>query len=331
MTVTEGNVTYKKLDGRQADTINVTATDTLKDIADRINEKASFATASIVTNQDGSMSIAFKSARSGDAGRISVFTSGMDLGLKTSATGQDAIVEFQNANGASQVLTSADGVFNEVQKGVSLTAKQTTEDFVDITVERDNATVISNVNTFVSQYNKLVDRITSLTFFNADAKEVGLLFGSRESLQISQSFGRFFSGSITGAGSIKSLGEIGLSIDEKGKLELNESKLRSKLDSNSTAVSDFFTTKDNGFVARVNKISDRIAGVDRSLLLGRSAAINGLIEKNTTRATTMQSRLDVQRQRLLTQYQASESAIAKLQNYQTAISKISYISSSSSS
>ncbi len=37
-----------------------------------------------------------------------------------------------------------------------------TNDYVDVKVDRDNSAVVSNVNAFVTQYNKLVDKITSL-------------------------------------------------------------------------------------------------------------------------------------------------------------------------
>ncbi len=317
------------LDGRQADKITIQATDSLQDIVKKINEQAGFVTASITTSQDGSFSLSLKSARGGDAGRIAVASSGVDLGFKTTSIGQDAILDVIADDGSTKQLRSADGVFADVQTGVSITAKQATDDYVDVKVDRDNSAVVSNVNAFVTQYNKMVDKVTSLTFFNADTSEVGLLFGSRESLQISQSFGRFFSGAVSGAGAIRSFGEVGISIDDSGKLVLDESKLRNKLNTNSTAVSDFFTTKENGFVAKVNKISDRIAGVKNGLLINRGSALSSLIERNTTRANSMQTRLNLERDRLTAQYQASESAIAKLQGYQTAISKISYISSSS--
>jgi flagellar hook-associated protein 2 len=67
------------INSRQADVIKVSATDTMEDIVKRINDTGKFASATIAVAQDGSKSIAFKSARGGDVGRVSISSTGFDL------------------------------------------------------------------------------------------------------------------------------------------------------------------------------------------------------------------------------------------------------------
>ncbi|MGV3483323.1 MAG: flagellar filament capping protein FliD, partial [Planctomycetaceae bacterium] len=328
---TVNSTTVQRIDARQADTITVTATDSLQDIVDRINESSKFATASLVVNDDGTQGIAFRSARSGEVGKLSISTSGLDLGLRTTSTGKDAIVEIEQSDGARLQLKSIDGVFTDVVPGVSLTSKELSEEFVTVTVSRDTQTAVSNVKAFVTQYNKLVEKLDALTFYSNDSSSVGLLFGSSEALRVETGYTRLLSGSVFGAGSIRSIGELGLSFTDTGKLELNETKLGDKLSNDSEAVAEFMTKESTGLVARLSDVADRIAGVDNGLLISRTEALGERIQRNTAQAESMQVRLDKERDRLLKQYYAAEQSIAKLQNNQSYLSQIQYFGQPSKS
>ncbi len=317
-----GNATVQRINAAQSDTITVTATDSLESIVAKINEDARFATASIVVGDDGQRSIAFRSARGGDAGRLSISTAGFELGLRTNSIGADAILEVQEAGGAVRQLSSIDGVFTDVTPGVSVTAKTVSEDFASINVTRDSATAVTNVRTFVTQYNKLVDKLKELTFFSQDSNSVGLLFGSSEALRIETSYSKLLSGSVFSAGSIRGIAEIGLSFDDSGKLELSESKLTEKLDANSESVEKFLTTEDTGLVARLDSVAERLAGATNSLLINRTEALGVRIQRNNRQTDTLNTRLENERERLLLRYYAAEQSIARLQNNQSFISQI---------
>jgi flagellar hook-associated protein 2 len=314
------------IDSRQADVIKVTATDSLDDVVERINESGNFGTATVVSAQDGTKSIAFQSARGGDVGRISVSSTGFDLGVRTTAVGKDAILEVELENGSKQQLNSLDGVFKDVVAGVSITAKAVTDSFVSVNVERDTTTATTNLKAFVAQYNRLVEKLDELTFFSVDSNSVGLLFGSSEALRIETSYSRLLSGSIAGAGSIRSVGEVGLSFTDAGKLELDETKLSAKLASSPEAVADFFTKESTGLLARLSSVGDRIAGPVNSLLISRTEALGERVVRTTRQTDAMQRRLDKERERLLAQFQSAELAISKLQSNQNAISQIQFIS-----
>lgn len=326
-----GVTTDQRINARQADTISVGATDTIQDIVDRINESGRFATASVVLNDDGTQSIAFRSARGGEVGQLSITASGLELGLRTTATGSDAVLEVEQSDGARKQLRSIDGVFTDVAPGVSLTSKELTDQFVSVKVDRNTETAVSNVKAFAAQYNKLVEKLDALTFFSIDSDSVGLLFGSSEALRVETGYTRLLSGSVFSAGSIRSIGELGMTFTDSGKLEVNESKLKDKLASDSDAVSEFLTTEGTGLVARLSDVADRIAGVKNGLLISRTEALGQRIERNSSQTETMQSRLDKERERLLKQYYAAEQAISKLQTNQGYLSQIQFFGQSSSS
>ena len=323
-----GDGTVQRINSRQADTITVASTDSLKDIVDRINSTGRFGTASIINEKDGSKSISFRSSRSGDAGRLTVTSTGFNLGLRTTANGKDAVVDIEQGDGSRQQLRSIDGVFTDAGPGVSLTAKTVTDDFVTVTVARDTKTAVSNVKAFVEQFNKLVDKLDSLTFFDSAKNEVGLLFGSSEALRVETSYNRLLSGSVFGAGSIRSISEVGLTFTDAGKLSLSETKLTTKLTENSEAVNDFFTKEDTGLSARLSNVADRIAGVQNSLLINRNTTLGLRIERNNSQTDSLNVRLENERNRLLKQYNNAEVAISKLQSNQNAISQIQFFGNS---
>ncbi|TWU47095.1 flagellar filament capping protein FliD [Rubripirellula reticaptiva] len=209
--------------------------------------------------------------------------------------------------------------------GVSFTLKELSASPITVTIAEDTSNIEVAAKTFVDQYNKLMDKVDSLTFFNADSNEVGLLFGSSETQRITSSFSRLLSGSINGAGPLKSIGQVGISFADDGRLELDKTKLNEALSERRADVEAFFSTEDNGLANRLDAIADRIAGVDGGLLLNKSESIATQIERNSNQVDSMNSRLDKERERLLAQFYATETAISKLQSNGTAIDQIQRI------
>jgi len=314
------------LSSAERQTINISATDSLDSIAAKFNADSRLATATVVQAEDGTYSLAIRSNRGGDGGRLAISSTGAGLGVSTTSVGQDAILSVTSEVSGTRQLRSADGVFADVAAGVSVTAKEVTAEQVSMNVSRDTTAATTNVKAFVEQYNKLTEKLKTLTFFDGNPNTAGLLFGSSEALRIESTYTRLISGPISGAGSIRGFNEVGISFNAEGKMELNETRFTDRLKSNSEAVETFFTSSKTGAVARIKEASDRLAGVNNSLLINRSEALGLRILRNNDQAASLQRRLDVERTRLLKQFVAAEEAIAKLQANQNAISQIQFIS-----
>lgn len=442
--------------GTQAAEIEVEATDTLASLAAKINDTGRYATGSVEANDDETFSLRLLSKKGGEDGRFAIETSGFDLDLRTTSTGQDAKISVSADGGPSRILSSSDGVFEvnggetgaalissatllddiaggadrgsftitdsagaigavnlvaegittvgglmdainslgigvqatlndaatglaitdtasgseslviadtgsgvaasslgiagtgtvqtvggasvtalvgpaessdaTVTSGLSFTLKQVTNDEITIDVQNDASTVVSAAESLVSQYNLLVDKIDSLTFFNADTDEVGLLFGSSETLRIQTGYSRLLSGRIVGAGDLKSIGQVGLGFNDTGKLELSTSKLQDAIENGSQDVEEFFSTSDTGLAAKLDSLAEKLAGGTNGMLLNRSETLTTQIEFNNDRIESLNDRLENERERLLRQYYSMEQAIAKIQSNQQAVSQIAPIS-----
>lgn len=288
---------------------------TVGGVIDAINGLGLGLTASI--NEDGT-GIQVVDTASG-SGKLTI----TDVGNKTSAAdlGISGEATTQNINGSSVsalVGPPADSV-NDADAGLVLTLKQLSDSPITVTVAENADAVTTATKTFVDQFNKLIDKLDSLTFYNGDSNEVGLLFGSSEALRIQNGFSRLLSGRISGAGNLEAIGQVGLRFNDKGKLDFDANKLSEVLSENAGQVEEFFTSEDTGLAKRLDDLSERIAGASGSLLINRTEILSTQIDRNNERVETLNSRLENERERLLSQFYKTEEAIAKIQ------SNLSYI------
>ena len=126
-------------------------------------------------------------------------------------------------------------------------------------------------------------------------------------------------------GEFESLAAIGIKVDAKGKLELDEAKLTSAFKKNPTALKQLFADEDRGFVAKMNAVVEQLAGEDNSLLTARTDSLTRTIDSNNERLEDLSAQLDRQRERLLMQFYSIESMVAKLQSNLTALSALQII------
>jgi flagellar capping protein FliD len=137
---------------------------------------------------------------------------------------------------------------------------------------------------------------------------------------------------IFGVGEVGSLAELGVSIDEFGKLAFDRTKLEDRYAEDPESVTNFFANEDRGFAKKVDDIVETLAGANNdSLLLTRFVTLTSQVEDFQERVTFLTERLDRSRESLLNEFYRLESLIAKIQANQTAISAIQYISPDGSS
>jgi flagellar hook-associated protein 2 len=180
---------------------------------------------------------------------------------------------------------------------------------------------MTNLRTFVTQYNKLRDKLATVTSFNAVDGSTGILFGSGETLRIDSGLSSVLTARVSGAGDIKSMRDIGLDVDDKGKISFDEEKFNATFAENGEDVIQFFTQETTGFSAKMSAAVERLAG-EKSALISRSDSLQSKFDSNTKRIDFMTARLDVQRNRLLNQFYTMEQTISKMQSNSSALSQI---------
>ena len=256
------------------------------------------------------------------AGVLTITDTGEGVAAASLGIAGTATTQTVGGTSVSAIVGPAESTVTDQSSGLVLTLKELSDAPITVEVEDDASAVVTAAQSFVDQYNLLVDRLNSLTFFDAESEEVGLLFGSSEALRIESGYTRLLSGRINAAGDLKSIGQVGLRLNDQGKLDLDSSKLKEAIDAGGSDVEEFFTAEDTGLANRLGSLADRLAGEETGMLLNRSETLSSQIEANNARVESLNLRLSRERERLLRQYYSMEQAISRIQADQSAISQI---------
>jgi flagellar hook-associated protein 2 len=323
-----GQATGTTIDGSTTFTIQLDAGDTLEDLVEKINDLGGGATASIFSEQSGSLRhhLSLLSGVAGKSGELLIDGSGLELTFRDIASAQDALLQVgAGSTFGGQLISSVSNAFDEVLPGLDVTLHGQSDDPVTLTVGQSVESVSGAIQTFVDLYNKLREKLDTYTAFNESDGTKGTLFGSSETLRLDADLARLVTGQFFGVGNVRSLAELGVSIDDRGRLSFSKTKLEERYAEDPEGVQAFFADETRGFGAKVDALIETLAGPGDSALVTRVATLQRRIEDAERRIDLMTARLDRNRERLLLQFFRTEEIVARMQNNLTAISQIQYI------
>lgn len=309
---TVDGVPKSAIDGSAVPKIEIAATDTLSTIVDKINASKSGIKAALVKDPSGSTPYRITlTGAGGEAGRFIVGGAGLPFNFKTTTEGRDSLVQVGTGEN-STLVTSDSNVVQDAIPGLTLTLKGTSATPVTVTVDRNFSAISSALQQFVDQYNKLQDKLSGYTSYDASSNKKGALFGTSEALRLDNDLGRLVTTRFNRTGSLQSLESLGISVNDQGKLSFDTSKLQSKYDADPEAVANFFTDPDKGFAAKADAMIEALVGKDNSMLVNRSNALQKQFDSFQTRIDDWTDKLTKKRDRLLNQFYNLELAVSKI-------------------
>lgn len=322
----------KGIDGAQTVRINSSTTTTASTLIEQLNASGIVSANLLTSGGSSGVRLLVSSTTSGAAGRVAI-ASNLDLSFSQTAVAQDALLAFgADSNGNSGVLVnSPTNTFDRLVSGLEITLTQASSSPVTLTVAKNNSGLAKQIQTVVDQFNKVRDKIKSDASYDTTSNKAGVLFGNSAVLRVENALSRLFGQSISGAGSIKSIAQLGVRINDQGKLEFDQSKLEAALAKDPEAVKEFFTKENTGFSAKARSTIETLAGVKGGALISQNNVLQSKIDLNNSRIDGFNIRLDKQRTRLLTQFYNMETAIAKIQSNLSSISSIQPINTLTSS
>lgn len=326
--LTVDNAPVTGIDGSRTIRIATTNDTTVSDLAEQINALSGGpVNASLLTVSGGAgVRLQLNSSHSGQQGRVTL-SGNSGLSFSETAQARDALLAFgANETSGGVLVSSASNTFSGVVEDLEFTIAAPSTTPVTVTVNENRDNISKQVSAFVDQYNNLRTKFDDATSFDSSTNSVGVLFGKTSALRVDMAYGRFLSGRLVGAGSIQSLGQLGISLNSEGKLEFDQTKFSAALDADPAAVKEFFTKEDTGFAAKAKALADSLAGTERGALLNSSNSLQSKIEQSGKRVVTMNTRLDKQREQLLKQFYNMEAAISKLQSNASALDQLQIIS-----
>ena len=261
----DGQLTFKA--GDKEFTVDVKAGDTLQNIRKRINNDGdNFGlSANIVNTADGKAKLVIDSGVSGD-GKDLVIT-GSTTELQDKFTGKMA--ETQQASSAEilvdgNVLKSDTNVFDDVIQDLKLTVLRVSDTDSNgdlksnkIDISTDKSSIQDMVKQFIDGYNALQDKMDALGKRNSITGGVrqddgGALAGDASTRTISSFMANTITGKTGSSTTYSSIFEIGIKMDNKGKLSLDKEKFGQAVDKNFDQVVALFGGE-NGLAGTLNK------------------------------------------------------------------------------
>ncbi len=292
--------------------IDVTATDTLEDVASKINGSKAGVTATVLTDDSGQR-LMLRSKTTGESAGYQLSVSDADgnnsdsSGLSRLASGTTEYAQNANATVNGVAVSSGTNVFANTVAGVTFTAVKPTTADVSITVSKDNSAVKANVQAFITAYNAVNSALNESTKYDKDTKTAGLLQGDSGAVTLQNTL-RMALQSVNQSGALRSLSEVGVvsvggtgNLTPDGSLTLDSTKF-DKAMQNPDDVKAFFRGPDggsvtDGFAGKFKAVTSRLlasdgffAGKDQSYkeALKRTAAD---IERITDRAGEVEKNL----------------------------------------
>lgn len=319
------------VDGRQTTVVTIEATDTLQDIADKLNDSG-VTSATIIDDGTAfnSARLSITSSRSGAAGEM-ILESSYNFGFTTSVDAEDALIRIGSNPQTSFLLTSSTNSFDNAITGLEIDLLSTGSSPSTINVARDTAGVKTTIQSFINAYNTFVDAKDSLTSFNTDTNERGVLNGNSIVLTtVSRLEGLLTKKLSVSNNSIKSMSELGVQFTDNGKLKLNESVLDQVLLDDPSAVTEFFQQEDTGFAIVMDEVitamTDPFTGSFKAQIDSLQASALSL----NTRVEELNEILEDRRDRLIQQFTLQETIVNQLNSQQTALESLAQLSSNSS-
>jgi flagellar hook-associated protein 2 len=229
-------------------------------------------------------------------------------------------------------VVSSTNTFTGLVPGVSVVATNVASAPVTITVAQDTSSVATAMQNFVSSYNSIVTYISSNSQYSSTANTLGLLFADPTANTISTQLANFVNSKFgASTDSVRSLGQLGVTLGTDGTLTLNTSQLQSLLQSDPTSVIDFLTNSTNGLAARFQKVTNTLTTAGTGVISTRSHVLSSTILRQTNNIATLNTQLKAQQTMLFNQFYAMETALSSLKTQQSALSALTGFSTSSSS
>lgn len=313
-TLTPGSLSITVGSNTQAVDIGTTNT-SLSAIATAINNLQMGVTANVQTDASGSR-LTIVSSSSGSAGSVSVQGGTQQLSF-TNVQGEDAVVNIDGVpyqNSTNTITGAISGVT------LNLASADPNAD-VTLSVSPDASSVGNALSTFVTDYNSVVSAVNSQFTYDSSTSSAGVLSGDASVRSLQQSLLSLASFSMSGNGSIGSLADLGITMQDDGTLSIDSDTLNSALTNNFASLQNFFQGGTGSFGAALSSAMTSLTDpTDGPLALD----LTSICETNqdlTDEINNFEANLQAQAQTLTDQYSQINAELEELPMLQDQVSQ----------
>ncbi len=303
----KGTMTLKIGEGDSAKefTIDVSATDSIKDVVKKINEETDGKIEASLLNIGGTdpYHLVLKSAETGAKNSITI-TGDYDFD-QVGEGAKDASFRFDGIE-----ITRSDNTIEDVVEGLSIKLNDTGK--TTITVKQDNSKLLDGMEKFVEQYNKLMQTFTESMKFDKTSQEAGLFQGNSSIRSAATMLKDALL--LTKDKNGKTVESFGLELQRDGTISLDKTKLEKALEEDPKTVENFFRGTD-GRDGAFNRLENTIFNINTSSN-GVLKSLTKNLDADATRLEelqkTSQKRLDDRYSIMAKKFAAYDAVIARL-------------------
>lgn len=329
-----GTLSFADADGKEVK-VNVTEKQSLKDIVSAVNQQSKTAEsglkATIIDNR-----IVVTDEQMGNRTITASGNLADQFGLsdaKNLTVGQSAKL---TVNGIS-IERNTNNVTDAVEGLTIKLNKATTDETAKINVADDIDKTTKVLQEFVDQYNSVMTYIGETLDVGdptAENNKTGALVGDSAVVRLQTQLRSLMGSSSSKGSDVKSLKNIGIEIDRYGKASLDTSKLKKAMAKDPSAVQKFFyqketvtaedgttTEKETGILSGLSTFVNEYINSTTGIIATKSSSIDQSIKDLDKQIEQFNERLEVKRQRYITQFTALDTAMMQAE------SQMQYLSS----
>jgi flagellar hook-associated protein 2 len=308
--------------GTTTTSIDYASTDSLADIAGKINTAGTGASASVLF--DGtSYRLMVAATATGTAAAPKFTETGDGLGLANPANvkipAQDAIARIDGVD-----VTRSSNVISDAVAGLTLTLVSphaATDASSAINVALDTTSLTTQLKSLVAAYNAVNGGLHVQLDYTGTKKGTDTLFGDSTLRQLQGALGSVMSSSYgPSTSATNTLGALGLTRATDGSLTLDTAKLAGALATNPNAISDVFVT--GGFAAALTTMTTAYARAGDGILASKSQSLVTQSAQLQTQADHINARADALGIQLSAQFTQLETAMSSLKSQSAYLTSI---------
>ncbi|MFM5276251.1 flagellar filament capping protein FliD [Aeromonas caviae] len=331
----DGQLTFKA--GDKTFKVDVKAGDTLQDIRKSINSNGdNFGlSVNIVNTADGKAKLVIDSGISGDGKDLTITGDNAELGVFEARGGvmsQTRVASSAEINVDGNVLKSDTNTFDDSIQDLKVTVLRVSDkdsagdlkaNKVDITT--DKTSIQELVQQFVDGYNTLQDKMNGLGKRNSFVGGVkqddgGALAGDSTTRAIESFMSNLLVSPSQNSGTYSTVFEIGIKMDNKGKLSLDKTKFGEAVDKNFDQVVALF----GGEKGLASTLNSGLKEYTKSggMLAQREDVLNSDLRALTQKTATANTQLAKYEAALRAQYGSLDALLVKMNNSASALATL---------
>lgn len=302
--------------------ITISATDTVADVAGKING-ANAGVAATLLNDGGGVRLLLQSKATGVSNAFTLTVTSDADGNTADAAGLSRLVVGSTVTQAAAdaaatingiAVTSSSNTFADKVPGVTFTAVKETTAPVTVTVARDTSAVQQNIEAFVKAYNDLNTLINEATKYDPATKTGGLLQGDATTLTLQSALRAAAQSLRTGSAVFGRLSDIGLAVQRGGNLEINSGKLSSAMEQ-MDELKALFSSNDpgsgQGIAVRIKNLTTTLLASD-GFFKSKDDAFKRALDSNAKEQARVNDKAARVEAELTRRYSALDAQLTKL-------------------